>query len=100
MNELSGIIEANVHGILKASVFLRKVYWNSYNHSPNSILTDLLHSVYNCGTDIEADIETDTDIYYLLHHPSFSEERLILINNIQNIDKNIEMTKIFKSKRF
>ena len=44
---------------------------------------DLLNPICNCGTDVE------TTTHYLLHCPLFSDERLILINNIRNIDNNI-----------
>ena len=43
----------------------------------------LLNSICNCGTDVEA------TTHYLIHCPLFSDERLILISSIQNIDKNI-----------
>ena len=40
-------------------------------------------NIWNCGTDVE------TTTHYLLHCPLFFNERLILINNILNIDNNI-----------
>ena len=44
---------------------------------------DLLNPICNYGSDIE------TTTHYLLHCPLFSDERLILTNNIRNIDNNI-----------
>ena len=101
--------------ILKPFPFLRKIYYNSYilQPSPNSIANyhnpkrvkllarlrlglshlrdhkfnhsfqDSLCPICNCGTDVE------TTTQYLVHCPLFSDERLILINNVRNIDSNI-----------
>ena len=44
---------------------------------------DSLNPICNCGTDVE------TTTHYLLHCLLFSDERLILINNIRNIDNSI-----------
>ena len=44
---------------------------------------DSLNSICNCGTDVE------TSIHNLLHCPLFSDERLIFIKNIWNINNNI-----------
>ena len=44
---------------------------------------DSLNPVCNCGTDVE------TTTHYLLHCRLFSDERLILINNIRNSNNNI-----------
>ena len=44
---------------------------------------DSLNPICNCGTDV------DTTTHYLRHYPLFSDERLILINNIRNIDNII-----------
>ena len=42
-----------------------------------------LNLTSNCRTDVA------TTTYCLLHYPFFSDERLIFINNIRNIDSNI-----------
>ena len=47
------------------------------------IFQDSLNPICNCGTDVE------TTTHYLLHCPLFSDERLILINNIWNIGSSI-----------
>ena len=44
---------------------------------------DSLNPICNCGTDLE------TTPHFLPHCPRFSNEILILINNIWNIDNNI-----------
>ena len=44
---------------------------------------ELLNPICNCETDVE------TTTYYLLHCPLFSDERMILINNIPNTGINI-----------
>ena len=44
---------------------------------------DSLNLISNCRTDVA------TTTYCLLHYPFFSDERLIFINNIRNIDSNI-----------
>ena len=33
--------------------------------------------------------DTDTKVHYLLHYPNFSDEKLIFINKIRNIDNGI-----------
>ena len=53
------------------------------DHKFKHSFQDSLNSICNCGTDVE------TTTHYLLHCPLFSDERLILINNIRNIDNNI-----------
>ena len=53
------------------------------DHKFKHSFQDSLNPICNCGTDVE------TTTHYLLHCPLFSDERLILINNIQNIDSNI-----------
>ena len=53
------------------------------DHKSKYSFQDLLNPICNCGTDVE------TTTHYLLHCPRFSNERLILINNIQNVDNNI-----------
>ena len=53
------------------------------DHKFKHSFQDSLNPIFNCWTDIE--ITT----HYLLHCPLFSDERLILINNIRNIDNNI-----------
>ena len=58
---------------------LRHLHDRKFKHS----FQDSLNPICNCGTDVE------TTTHYLLHCPLFSDERLILINNIQNIDNNI-----------
>ena len=53
------------------------------DHKFKQSFQDSLNPICNCGVDVE------TTTHYLLHCPLFSDERLILINNIQNIDNNI-----------
>ena len=53
------------------------------DHKFKHSFQDSLNPIYNCETDVE------TFTHYLLHCPLFSDERLILINNIWNIDNNI-----------
>ena len=53
------------------------------DHKFKHSFQDSLNPICNCGTDVE------TTTHYLLHCPLFSDERLILINNIRNIDSNI-----------
>ena len=53
------------------------------DHKFNHSFQDSLNPICNCGTDV------DTTARYLLHCPLFSDERLILIKNIRNIDSNI-----------
>ena len=53
------------------------------DHKFKHSFQDSLNPICNCGTDVE------TTTHYLLHCPLFSDERLILINNIRNIDNNI-----------
>ena len=62
---------------------LRLVLSHLRDHKFKHNFQDSLNPVCNCGTDVE--ITT----HYLLHCPLFSDERLILINNIRNIDSNI-----------
>ena len=52
---------------------------NKFKHS----FQDSLNPICSCGTDVE------TTTHYLLHCSLFSDERLILISNIRNIDNNI-----------
>ena len=49
------------------------------HHKFKHSFQDLLNPICNCGATT----------HYLLHCPLFSDERLILINNIRNIDSNI-----------
>ena len=44
---------------------------------------DSLNPICNCGTDVK------TTTHYLFHCPLFSDQRLIFIRNILNIDNNI-----------
>ena len=44
---------------------------------------DTLNPICNCGDNIE------TTTHYLLHYPSYLNERLTLLNNLQNIGENI-----------
>ena len=53
------------------------------DHKFKHSFQDSLNPICNCGTDVE------TITHYLLHCPLFSDERLILISNIRNIDSNI-----------
>ena len=53
------------------------------DHKFKHSFQDSLNPICNCGTNVE------TTTHYLLHCPLFSDERLILINNIRNIDNNI-----------
>ena len=53
------------------------------DHKFKHSFQDSLNPICNCGTDVE------TTTHYLLHCPLFSDERLILINGIRNIDSNI-----------
>ena len=53
------------------------------DHKFKHSFQDSLNPICNCGTDVE------TTTHCLLHCPLFSDERLILINNIRNIDNNI-----------
>ena len=53
------------------------------DHKFKHSFQDLLNLICNCVTDVE------TTTHYLLHCPLFSNERLILINNIRYIDSNI-----------
>ena len=90
------------------SIFSRRVFWNScghlQTHNPNGIklltsvrlgLVDLReHTIKSSFQDLlnpicnyEADI--DTTPHSLPHFSLFSDERLIFINNIWNIDNNI-----------
>ena len=53
------------------------------DHKFKHSFQDSLNPMCYCGNDVE------TTTHYLLHCPLFSDERLILIDNIQNIDNNI-----------
>ena len=53
------------------------------DHKSKHSFQDSLNPICNCGTDVE------TTTHYLHHCPLFSDERLILINNIRNIVSNI-----------
>ena len=53
------------------------------DHTLKHSFQDSLNPICNCGTDVA--ITT----HYLLHCLLFSDERLILINNIRNMDSNI-----------
>ena len=52
------------------------------DHKLKHSFQDLLNPICNCGTDVK------TTIHYFLHCSLFSDERLILINNIRNIGNN------------
>ena len=63
-------------------------------HKFKQSFQDSLNSICSCGTDegilmLMRGIDVETTTYYLLHCPLFSDKRLILINNIRNIDCNI-----------
>ena len=53
------------------------------DHKFKHSFQDSLNPICNCRNDVE------TTTHNLLHCPVFSDERLILINNIWNIDNNI-----------
>ena len=53
------------------------------DHKFKQSFQDSLNPICSCGTDVE------TTIHGLLHCPVFSDERLIHIDNIRNINKNI-----------
>ena len=53
------------------------------DHKFNQSFQDLLNPLCNCGTYVV------TTTHYLLHCPLFSDEWLILVINIRNIDNNI-----------
>ena len=53
------------------------------DHKFKHIFQDLLNPICNCRNDVE------TTTHYLLHCPVFFDERLILINNIWNINNNV-----------
>ena len=53
------------------------------DHKLKYSFQDSLNPICNCGTDAV------TIIHYLLHFPLFSDESLILIDNIRNMDNNI-----------
>ena len=53
------------------------------DHKFKHSFQDSLNPICNRGTDVE------TTTHYLLPYRLFSDERLILINNIRNIDNNI-----------
>ena len=53
------------------------------DHKFKHSFQNLLNSICNCGTDVE------TTTHYHLYCPLFSDERLILINNIWKINSNI-----------
>ena len=53
------------------------------NHRFKQNFQDSLNPICNSGADVE------TTSHYLLHCPLFSDDRLVLINNIWNIDNNI-----------
>ena len=54
-----------------------------HDHKFKHSFQDSLNPICNYGTDVE------TTTLYLLHCPLFSDERLILINNIRNIDNHV-----------
>ena len=54
-----------------------------YDHKFKHSFQDPLNPICNCGTNVE------TTTHYFLHWLFFSDERLFLINRIQNIDNNI-----------
>ena len=54
-----------------------------HDHKFKHSYQDSLNPICTCETDVE------TTTHYLLHCPLFSDERLILINNIWNMDNNI-----------
>ena len=54
-----------------------------HDHKFKHGFQNLLNPICNCGTD------TETTANDLLHCRNFTDERLILINNILNIRKNI-----------
>ena len=66
----------------ESSIFKKSIF-KFIQPALNSVLTDLLNSICNCGTDIE------TTVHHLHHCLSFLDERLMLMNNIHNIDNNI-----------
>ena len=53
------------------------------DHKFKHSFQDSLNPICNCGTDVE------TTAHYFLYCPLFSDESLILINNILNIDNNM-----------
>ena len=53
------------------------------HHKFKHSFQDSLNLICNCGTNVE------TTTHYLLHCSLFSDERLILINNIRNINSDI-----------
>ena len=65
--------------LTKLRLGLSHLHDHKFKHS----FQDSLNPICNCGTDVE------TTTHCLLHCPLFSDERLILINNIRNIDNNI-----------
>ena len=72
----------NIKGV-KLLTRLRSGLSHLRDHIFKHSFQDSLNPICNYGTDVE------TTTYYLFHCPLFSHERLILINNIRNIDKNI-----------
>ena len=68
---------------LKLLIRLRLGISHLRDHKFKRSFQDSLSPICNCGNDVE------TTTHYLLHSPLFSDERLILINNIRDIDNNI-----------
>ena len=62
---------------------LRLGFSHLLDHKFKHSFQDSLNPICNCGTDAE------TTTHHFLHYPLISDERLILINNIRNIDSNI-----------
>ena len=56
---------------------------NLCDHKFKHSVQDSLNPICKCRNDIK------TTFYYLIHCPLFSNERIFLINNIQNINSNI-----------
>ena len=53
------------------------------NHKFKHNFLDCLNPICSCGKGIES------TIHYLLHYPSFSDERSIFLNNLRSIDENV-----------
>ena len=68
---------------IKLLTMLRLGLSHLCDHKFKHSFQNLLNPICNCRTDV------DTTRHYLLHCPLFSNERLIFISNIRNIDKNI-----------
>ena len=79
----NSILNYHSHKGIKLLTWLKLGLSHVIDRKFKHIFQDSLNPICNCGADIE------TTPHYFLHCSVFSDEKLILVNNIQNIDNNI-----------